>query len=96
MVVNNTGGPPSTLASGQDPALWAEHFNARIPPATALSGRVPPGMHAARWRRVVAGASSGVGALNPNLGTSNALRSPSRPWRERPAIRADGGLIDSI
>jgi 3-oxoacyl-[acyl-carrier protein] reductase len=94
MVVNNTGGPPSTLASGQDPALWVEHFNAIISPAIALSGR--PACMRRDGGAIVTSASSGVGALIPDVGTSNALRSPSRPWRERPAIRADGGLIDSI
>lgn len=80
VLVNNTGGPPPTPASGQDPALWAKHFNAMVLSVIALTDRVLPGMRAAKWGRVVTSTSSGVVAPIPNLGISNALRSTLVGW----------------
>lgn len=80
VLVNNTGGPPPTPASGQDPALWAKHFNAMVLSVIALTDRVLPGMKAAKWGRVITSTSSGVVAPIPNLGISNALRSTLVGW----------------
>ncbi|MFC4166102.1 SDR family oxidoreductase [Teichococcus aestuarii] len=80
VLVNNTGGPPPTPAAGQDPALWAKHFNAMVLSVIALTDRVLPGMKAAGWGRVVTSTSSGVVAPIPNLGISNALRSTLLGW----------------
>lgn len=80
VLVNNTGGPPPTPAGGQDPALWAKHFNAMVLSVIALTDRVLPGMKAAGWGRVVTSTSSGVVAPIPNLGISNALRSTLVGW----------------
>ncbi len=80
VLVNNTGGPPPTPASGQDPALWAKHFNAMVLSVIALTDRVLPGMRAAKWGRIITSTSSGVVAPIPNLGVSNALRSTLVGW----------------
>lgn len=80
VLVNNTGGPPPTPAGGQDPALWAKHFNAMVLSVIALTDRVLPGMKAAGWGRIVTSTSSGVVAPIPNLGISNALRSTLVGW----------------
>ncbi|MCQ4160405.1 SDR family oxidoreductase [Roseomonas sp. GC11] len=80
VLVNNTGGPPPTPAAGQDPALWAKHFNAMVLSVIALTDRVLPGMRAAKWGRVITSTSSGVVAPIPNLGLSNALRSTLLGW----------------
>lgn len=80
VLVNNTGGPPPTPAAGQDPTLWAKHFNAMVLSVIALTDRVLPGMKAAGWGRVVTSTSSGVVAPIPNLGISNALRSTLLGW----------------
>ncbi|MBM4223962.1 MAG: SDR family NAD(P)-dependent oxidoreductase, partial [Gammaproteobacteria bacterium] len=74
ILINNTGGPPPTLAAGQAPALWRKHFEAMVLSVIAITDRVLPGMRARRWGRIVTSTSSGVVAPLPNLAVSNALR----------------------
>ncbi|MGV7032320.1 SDR family oxidoreductase [Methylobacterium symbioticum] len=80
ILVNNTGGPPPTPASGQDPALWAKSFQAMVLSIIALTDRVLPGMRERGWGRIVTSTSSGVLAPIPNLGISNALRMSLVGW----------------
>jgi 3-oxoacyl-[acyl-carrier protein] reductase len=80
ILVNNTGGPPPTPASGQDPALWTRSFQAMVLSVIALTDRVLPGMREQRWGRIVTSTSSGVLAPIPNLGISNALRVSLVGW----------------
>ena len=42
ILVNNTGGPPPTPASGQDPALWMKHFQSMVLSVIAITDRVLP------------------------------------------------------
>lgn len=92
ILVNNTGGPPPTPASGQDPALWEKHFRLMVMPVIAITDRVLPGMRAARWGRVITSASSGVVSPIPNLAISNALRMSLVGWSKTLAreVGADG------
>jgi 3-oxoacyl-[acyl-carrier protein] reductase len=80
ILVNNTGGPPPTPASGQDPALWTRSFQAMVLSVIALTDRVLPGMREQGWGRIVTSTSSGVLAPIPNLGISNALRVSLVGW----------------
>ena len=80
VLVNNTGGPPPTPASGQAPELWGEHFQAMVLSVIALTDRVLPGMRQRKWGRIVTSTSSGVVAPIPNLGISNALRLSLVGW----------------
>jgi 3-oxoacyl-[acyl-carrier protein] reductase len=80
ILVNNTGGPPPTPASGQDPALWLKHFYAMVLSVIAITDRVLPNMRARHWGRVITSTSSGVVAPIPNLGISNALRLSLVGW----------------
>ena len=80
ILVNNTGGPPPTPASGQDPALWSKHFQAMVLSVIAITDRVLPNMRARHWGRVITSTSSGVVAPIPNLGISNALRLSLVGW----------------
>jgi len=80
ILVNNTGGPPPTPASGQDPALWRKHFEAMVLSVVAITDRVLPGMRARQWGRIITSTSSGVVAPIPNLGLSNALRLSLVGW----------------
>jgi len=80
ILVNNTGGPPPTPASGQDPALWEKHFRAMVLSVIAITDRVLPGMRAAKWGRIVTSTSSGVVAPIANLAISNALRLSLVGW----------------
>lgn len=80
ILVNITGGPPPTSASGQDPALWSKHFQSMVLSVIAITDRVLPGMRARHWGRVITSTSSGVVAPIPNLGISNALRLSLVGW----------------
>jgi 3-oxoacyl-[acyl-carrier protein] reductase len=80
ILVNITGGPPPTLASGQAPALWTTHFQSMVLSVISITDRVLPGMRAKGWGRVITSTSSGVVAPIPNLGLSNALRLSLVGW----------------
>lgn len=80
ILVNITGGPPPTPASGQDPALWSKHFQSMVLSVIAITDRVLPNMRARHWGRVITSTSSGVEAPIPNLGISNALRLSLLGW----------------
>jgi 3-oxoacyl-[acyl-carrier protein] reductase len=80
ILVNITGGPPPTLAAGQDPALWSTYFQSMVLSVIAITDRVLPRMKAQTWGRVITSTSSGVVAPIPNLGLSNALRLSLVGW----------------
>jgi len=80
VLVNNTGGPPPTLVSGQDPEVWAKHFQSMVLSVIAITDRVLPQMKARKWGRIVTSTSSGVVAPIANLGISNALRLSLVGW----------------
>lgn len=80
ILVNITGGPPPTLAQGQDPGLWSTHFESMVLSIIALTDRVLPGMKNGGWGRVITSTSSGVVSPIANLGVSNALRSALVGW----------------
>ncbi|WEX10017.1 SDR family oxidoreductase [Chelativorans sp. AA-79] len=80
ILVNNTGGPPPTPASGQSPELWAKHFQSMVLSVIAITDRALPGMRQRNWGRIVTSTSSGVVAPIPNLGISNALRLSLVGW----------------
>lgn len=80
ILINNTGGPPPTPASGQEPSLWSKHFQSMVVSIIAITDRVLPGMKANKWGRIITSTSSGVVAPIPNLGVSNALRLSLVGW----------------
>src|SRR6202034_3548860 len=80
ILVNNTGGPPPTTASGQDTSLWSKQFQAMVLSVIAITDRVLPNMRARHWGRVITSTSSGVVAPIPNLAISNALRLSLVGW----------------
>jgi 3-oxoacyl-[acyl-carrier protein] reductase len=80
ILVNNTGGPPPTPASGQDPALWSRHFQAMVLSVIAITDRVLPNMRNRHWGRVITSTSSGVVSPIPNLAISNTLRLSLVGW----------------
>ena len=92
ILVNNTGGPPPTPASGQQSELWAKHFQAMVLSVIALTDRVLPRMRERKWGRIITSTSSGVVAPIPNLGISNALRLSLVGWSKTLAreVGADG------
>lgn len=80
ILVNNTGGPPPTPASGQSSELWSKHFQSMVLSVIAVTDRVLPGMRERKWGRIITSTSSGVVAPIPNLGVSNALRLSLVGW----------------
>ncbi|WP_173931909.1 SDR family oxidoreductase [Chelativorans sp. Marseille-P2723] len=80
ILINNTGGPPPTTGSGQEPDLWRQQFEAMVLSVIALTDAVLPGMRERKWGRVITSTSSGVISPIPNLGLSNALRSTLVGW----------------
>jgi 3-oxoacyl-[acyl-carrier protein] reductase len=93
VLVNNTGGPPPTPASGQDPALWSRSFEQMVLSVISLTDRVLPGMRAKKWGRIVTSTSSGVIVPIPNLGISNALRLTLVGWSKTLAREVGGDGI---
>ena len=53
ILINNTGGPPPTSATGQDPALWQKSFNDMVLSLIAITDRVLPGMRERKWGRII-------------------------------------------
>lgn len=80
ILVNNTGGPPPTPASGQDPELWLKNYRSMVLSVIKLTDRVLPGMRSARWGRIITSTSSGVVAPIPDLAISNSLRLSLVGW----------------
>jgi 3-oxoacyl-[acyl-carrier protein] reductase len=80
ILVNNTGGPPPTPASGQASETWAKFFQSMVVSVIAITDAVLPGMRARKWGRIITSTSSGVVAPIPNLGISNALRLSLVGW----------------
>lgn len=80
ILVNNTGGPAPTTASGVDATMWQEQFNAMVVSVMKLTDLVLPDMKAAQWGRIITSTSSGVVAPIPNLGISNSLRMALVGW----------------
>ena len=98
ILVNNTGGPPPTPASGQSSELWAKHFQSMVLSVIALTDRVLPGMRERKWGRIITSTSSGVVSPIPNLGVSNALRLSLVGWSKTLAreIGRDGVTANVI
>jgi 3-oxoacyl-[acyl-carrier protein] reductase len=80
VLINNTGGPPPTPATVQDPTLWSKSFHSMVLSVIAITDRVLAGMRSKKWGRIITSTSSGVVAPIPNLGISNALRLSLVGW----------------
>jgi 3-oxoacyl-[acyl-carrier protein] reductase len=80
ILVNNTGGPPPTPASGQASEQWSKFFQSMVLSVIAITDRVLPGMRSGKFGRIITSTSSGVVAPIPNLGMSNALRLSLVGW----------------
>jgi 3-oxoacyl-[acyl-carrier protein] reductase len=80
ILVNNTGGPPPTTASGQSPADWSKYFDMMVRSVIAVTDAILPDMRSAKWGRIITSTSSGVVSPIPNLGISNTLRMALVGW----------------
>lgn len=80
ILVNNTGGPPPSPATGQTQEVWRKHFDSMVLSVIAITDRVLPSMKAKKWGRIITSTSMGVVAPIPNLGISNTLRASLVGW----------------
>lgn len=80
ILVNNSGGPPPSAASGVPSETWEKHFRSMVLSLMRLTDLVLPGMRAQGWGRIITSTSSGVVMPIPNLGVSNALRLALVGW----------------
>ena len=80
ILVNNTGGPPPSPATGVPGDVWQSHFTSMVASVFHLTDLVLPSMRRRGWGRVITSTSSGVIAPIANLGVSNALRSTLLGW----------------
>lgn len=98
ILVNNTGGPPPTLASETPLDAWEEHFRKMVVSVIAVAGRIVPGMRQRKWGRVITSASSGIITPIPNLALSNALRLSLVGWSKTLAreVARDGVTVNVV
>jgi len=80
ILVNNSGGPPPSLASGVPAESWRRYFDQMVLSLIILTDLVLPSMKRQGWGRIITSTSSGVVAPIPNLGLSNALRLSLVGW----------------
>ncbi len=80
VLINMTGGPPPTTASGVDLELWSDQFRSMVLSVIHLTDLVLPEMRERRWGRIITSTTSGVIVPIPNLGISNTLRMSLLGW----------------
>jgi 3-oxoacyl-[acyl-carrier protein] reductase len=98
ILINNTGGPPPTPASGQDPQLWQKSFNEMVLSLMKITDTVLPGMRARQWGRIITSTTSGAIVPIRNLAISNTLRAALLAWSKTLAaeVAADGVTVNVI
>ncbi|MGA7327409.1 MAG: SDR family oxidoreductase, partial [Rhodomicrobium sp.] len=98
ILINNTGGPAPSPASGQEAAVWSKYFQSMVLPVIAITDRILPGMRARKWGRIITSTSSGVVAPIPNLAMSNSLRLSLVGWSKTLAreVAANGVTVNVV
>jgi 3-oxoacyl-[acyl-carrier protein] reductase len=80
ILVNLSGGPPPTRATGVDLSQWLKQFHLMILSTISITDAVVPEMRKREWGRIITSTSSGVVAPIPDLTISNSLRSALVGW----------------
>jgi 3-oxoacyl-[acyl-carrier protein] reductase len=98
ILMNNTGGPPPTLALETPLDAWEEHFRKMVVSVIAISSRLVPGMRQRKWGRVITSTSSGIITPIPNLALSNAMRLSLVGWSKTLAreVARDGVTVNIV
>ncbi len=98
ILVNNSGGPPPTGASGVGAEQWRRQFEQMVLSIISLTDLVLPAMRAARWGRIMTVASSGVIEPHAMIGMSNTLRSALVGWSKTLAaeVARDGVTVNIL
>jgi 3-oxoacyl-[acyl-carrier protein] reductase len=92
ILINNTGGPPATLAQGQASSLWLEKFQEMVLSVITITDRALPAMKQKKWGRIITTTSSGAISPIRNLAISNTLRASLHAWSKTLSseVAADG------
>jgi 3-oxoacyl-[acyl-carrier protein] reductase len=93
ILVNMTGGPPPSKASGVAPDQWSEQFRSMVLGVIQFTDLALSDMRAKGWGRIITSTSSGVVAPIPNLGISNTLRASLVAWSKTLASEVAGDGI---
>ncbi len=98
ILVNISGGPPSSGALGVPPATWRQHFESMVVGLVIVTEAVVPGMRVRKWGRVLTVTSSGVIQPIATLGLANALRGSLVTWSKTLAgeVAADGVTVNVL
>lgn len=98
VLVNITGGPPPSPASGDGAGAWRAFFDGMVLGVIHLTDLVLPAMRRQGWGRIITSTSSGVVTPIPNLGMSNALRLSLVGWSKTLAaeVGADGVTVNVV
>lgn len=97
ILINNTGGPPPTLAEGQSPEVWMQNFNSMVLSVINITDNVLPDMREKGWGRIVTSTSAGVVEPIPRLAISNTLRSSLVGWSKTLSSEiASDGITSNI
>lgn len=98
ILVNNSGGPPPTGASGVKPELWEAQFHAMVLPLIRITDMVLPEMRARKWGRILTVASYSVIEPIPTIGISNTLRGAVAGWSKTLAgeVARDGITVNML
>lgn len=98
ILVNNTGGPPPSLAADTSAETWVDHFEKMVASVIAITAGVLPGMRQKGWGRIITSTSSGVVIPIPNLAVSNGLRSALVGWSKTLAreVARDGVTVNCV
>ncbi|MEH0833000.1 SDR family oxidoreductase [Pectobacterium cacticida] len=97
ILVNNSGGPAPSGASGVEPIVWQQQFSAMVSSLIQLTDKVLPDMRAEGWGRIITSTSSGVVTPIANLGVSNTLRMALVGWSKTLAAEvAASGITANV
>ena len=98
ILINNTGGPPPSLAADTAPEVWTAHFETMVVSVMAITAAVLPGMRGRGWGRIITSTSSGVVTPIPNLAVSNGLRAALVSWSKTLAreVARDGVTVNVV
>jgi len=98
ILVNNSGGPPPSGASGISPEVWEAQFHAMVLPLFRITDMLLPEMRARKWGRIMTVASYSVIEPIPTIGISNTLRSAVAGWSKTLAgeVGRDGITVNML
>lgn len=98
ILINNTGGPPPSLAADTSAETWIDHFEKMVASVIAITAGVLPNMREKGWGRIVTSTSSGVVIPIPNLAVSNGLRAALVGWSKTLAreVSRDGVTVNCV